>query len=504
MQSLLALPFFLLLSGIACLSMVLPAAYALAIEDFHDARSFFYPGIVGFVLCTMIGIAVSTRPHQKSAFRQLLSLLAAFSLLPLLLAVPFFEAVRNTTFLNAYFEMVSCLTTTGASLFEAGRLSGPEHLWRALVGWLGGLLMWISAAAILAPLTLGGFEVTASGEPGQPTPMGERRSNVSEAARRLSRTANALIPVYAGLTLAVWILLLIAGDTPLVAISHAMGVMATSGISPVNGMSGTNSGFGGELILFCFMFFALSRLTFSGDTGHANHHRLYYDPEFRMGLALVVLVPTILFLRHFLASFEIGDEQNLGAALRALWGAIFTTLSFLTTTGYVSIDWATAQGWSGLGTPGLILMALALIGGGVATTAGGVKLLRVFLLYLNGMREMEKLIHPHSIGRSGLLSTRVRREGAFIAWVFFMLFALVLAATTLGLTAMNVDFESALILAIATLSNTGPLVVIADEVPLNLVALVPEAKLFLCLAMVLGRLEMLALIVLLTPELWSE
>ncbi|MGY9046398.1 MAG: TrkH family potassium uptake protein [Rhodobacterales bacterium] len=504
MNRLLALPFFLLLAGIACAAMVLPASYALAIEEFNDARSFFYPGIVGLVLCAMIGIAVSTRPHHQSAFRQLLSLLAAFAVLPLILAVPFFGAVRNTSFLNAYFEMVSCLTTTGATLFDAARLSGPEHLWRALVGWMGGLLMWISAAAILAPLTLGGFEVTASGEPGQPTPIGQRRDNVSEAARRLSRTTHALVPIYAGLTLAAWILLLVAGDRPLVAISHAMSIMATSGISPVGGMIGTQSGLAGELILFCFMFFALSRLTFSGDTGHASHNRLFYDPEFRMGLALIVLVPSILFLRHFLASFEVGDEQNLIAALHALWGAIFTTLSFLTTTGFVSVDWATAQGWSGLGTPGLILMALALIGGGVATTAGGVKLLRVFLLYLNGVRELEKLIHPNSIGRSGLLSARIRREGAFIAWVFFMLFALVLAAMTLGFTALNVDFESALILAIATLSNTGPLIGIADEIALNLVALVPEAKLLMCLAMVLGRLEMLALIVILTPELWSE
>ncbi|SNR71139.1 TrkH family potassium uptake protein [Puniceibacterium sediminis] len=504
MNRLLALPFFLLLAGIACAAMVIPAAFALAIEDFRDARAFLYPGVVGLVLCTMIGIAVGTRPHNQSAFRQLLSLLAAFAVLPLILAVPFYGAVRNTSFLNAYFEMLSCLTTTGATLFEAARLSGPEHLWRALVGWMGGLLMWISAAAILAPLTLGGFEVTASGEPGQSTPNGESRHNVSEVARRLSRTTSALFPVYAGLTLTVWILLLMAGDAPLVAISHAMSVMATSGISPVGGMAGTSSGFAGEVILFCFMFFALSRLTFSGDTNHASRNRLFYDPEFRMGLALVVLVPSILFLRHWLASFEVGDEENLIAALHALWGAIFTTLSFLTTTGFVSVDWATAQGWSGLATPGLILMALAVIGGGVATTAGGVKLLRVFLLYLNGVRELEKLIHPNSIGRSGLLSVRVRREGAFIAWVFFMLFALVLAATTLAFTALNVDFESSMILAIATLSNTGPLIVFADEVALNLVALAPETKLIMCLAMVLGRLEMLALIVILTPELWSE
>ena len=83
-------------------------------------------------------------------------------------AIPFYEAVGNTTFLNAWFEMVSCLTTTGATVYDnAGRLTPSLHLWRGLVGWLGGLLVWITAVSIFAPMNLGGFEVRATGARGQ-------------------------------------------------------------------------------------------------------------------------------------------------------------------------------------------------------------------------------------------------------------------------------------------------------------------------------------------------
>ena len=308
MQRLLALPLFLVLTIITCASMILPAAVALAGEDFHDARSFFYAGLVGLVLCVMIAVAQATRVHNQSALRQLLALLAAFLVLPAIMAVPFYEAVRTTTFVNAYFEMVSSFTTTGATLFEPSRLSATEHLWRAQVGWLGGLLMWVAAAAILAPLTLGGFEVTALGEPGQTAPADRGRRAIADPARRLSRSLHALLPVYAGLTLAMWILLQVLGDSPLVALCHAMSVMATSGISPVGGAQFATSGIAGEVILFLFMFFALSRLTFSGDTGNSSRSGLRDDPEFRMGLVIVVTVPTVLFLRHWLASFDVGDE----------------------------------------------------------------------------------------------------------------------------------------------------------------------------------------------------
>ncbi len=504
MNTLLRLPLALVLTGVFSLSMMLPALVALRLEEFHDARSFFYSGLLGVLVTAFVALALGHLMHNRRVLRQLLALMAGFALLPLVLAVPFYESVRNTSFLSAYFEMVSCLTTTGATLFQPGRLSVAEHLWRAQVGWMGGLIMWIAAAAILAPLTLGGFEVTAKGEPGQPPDPGAARRDQTDPAGRLARSVRELTPIYAGLTVIIGVLLLVAGDPPLVAVTHAMSVMATSGISPIAGPNVAPSGLLGEVVIFCFFIFALSRLTFSGDTSALGRKGLRRDPEFRMALLILAAVPAVLFLRHWSAAFDVGEQENFAAALHALWGSLFTTLSFLTTTGFVSSDWQEAQGWSGLATPGLILMGLAILGGGVATTAGGVKLLRVYALYANGVRELERLIHPHSIGRTGLISRRVRREGSFIAWVFFMLFAVSIALLSMGLGLFGVRFEPSLVMTIAALTNTGPLIPMASETPISLIALAPGAKLLLCAAMVMGRLELLAIIVMLNPEIWRD
>ncbi len=502
---LLSFPLILTLSGLAALAMLLPAIHALVQEDFTVARAFAYSAILGLALVALIGLAMSHQPRRlNSDLRDLLSLFLAFTVLPLFLAVPFYEGLVTTSFINAYFEMVSSLTTTGATMFaDAARLTDSLHLWRGMVGWFGGLLMWIAAAAVLAPLALGGFEVTASGEPGQLGSDAERFERAS-SAKRLSQVTFQLAPIYFGLTAGLWVLLMIGGDRPLVALVHAMSTLATSGISAVGGVGQAGSGIAGEIMIFVFLLFGLSRLTFSSDTVTSTRSGLHNDPEFRLGMILVLGVPVLLFARHWIAAFDVDEVENLGLAIRALWGGVFTTLSFLTTTGFESASWGTARDWSGLGTPGLILMGLALVGGGVATTAGGVKLLRVYVLYLNSQREMERMIYPSSVGRSGPGMRRIRRQGAYIAWVFFMLFAMSLSAIILALAGSGQSFESSVVLAVAALSTTGPLIAVAAETPINLLTLSAPAKLVMCAAMVLGRLEMLAIIALCNPGLWRD
>ncbi|MBV1866759.1 MAG: TrkH family potassium uptake protein [Marinosulfonomonas sp.] len=499
----LKLPFFVVLMGLAGASMLLPALHASFTGDHFVARAYGYSAVLFLVLTAFIGLATDNQKPGNLGRNHLLAMFAAFIGLPAMLAVPFNIAVGDTTFLNSYVEMVSCFTTTGATLFDdPARLPASVHLWRALVGWLGGFLVLVTAVSILAPLNLGGFEVLA--------PLNNRRKSsgnknvvwTPDGAHRLQRFGARLFPIYAGLTFGLWIILLLLGDTPLIAVSHAMSVLATSGISPVGGLENSGSGVGGEIAVFAFLFFALSRQTFMSDKSDGSIAQLKSDPEFRIAILCVVAVPLLLFGRHWLGAYEVEEVANVGGAVAALWGGVFTVLSFLSTTGFESAAWATAREWSGLATPGIILMGLALIGGGVATTAGGVKLLRVYALYKHGVREMDRLVHPSSVGGAGSAARRLRRQGAYVAWVFFMLFALSLALVTLALSLTGLDFQSAMIHTVAALSTTGPIVSVAGDDVLAMSALNSAAKLILSGAMVLGRLEMLAIIALLNPDFW--
>ncbi|WP_299148196.1 potassium transporter TrkG [uncultured Tateyamaria sp.] len=496
------LPLFLLLVGLFSAAMLVPAVYGGVVRELAAARAFLYSGLLGLAAFALIGLAHAGRETRYGTLGPLLSLLCAFVFLPAILAVPFYEGLRTTTFLNAYVEMVSAITTTGATLFEdPGRLNGPLHLWRAIVGWMGGLMMWVAASAILAPLNLGGFEVTARAERGRKSSR-DFGMTAPEVRKRIAKVAVVLVPIYLALTLLLWVLLAIGGDPALTAVCHAMAIMATSGISPVGGLTGAGAGIAGEAVMLLFMLFALSRLTFSTDTVTADAGGLRRDPEFRIGIALMIVVPLVLFFRHFIGAFDVAAEDELRDAGRALWGSAFTVLSFLTTTGFASANWVDAQAWSGLQTPGLLLMGLALVGGGVATTAGGVKLLRVYALYKNGLREMERLVHPSSVGGAATMSGRLQKGGAFIAWIFFMLFALTLALVSILLSLAGVDFDTALIIAIAGLSTTGPLLDVAADMPIQLIEMSGAAKSIFVAAMVLGRLETLAIIALFTPDLW--
>ena len=502
MAHLARLPFFVILMGLSALAMYPPSVVALQAQDFHTARVFFYSATLLLIITGFLAIAlIGFRPRNVGR-SHLLTLIGAYIGLPLLFALPFYEVVRDTTFLNAYFEMVSAFTTTGATIFSPGRLADALHLWRAEVAWLGGMFLWIIAAAIFAPLNLGGFEVSATSEPGRGVGNASSMSRDLETSVRLIRVTAQLVPIYVSLTLVLWICLLIAGDRPLVAIVHAMSTLSTSGISAGTGTVDAASGFAGELLILLFLVFAISRRAYSAEAALRATNRLIDDPEMRVGALLIASVTAALFLRHFIGAFNVRVETEPADALLALWGTLFTVTSFLSTTGFVSEHWAEARYWSGLAAPSLALVGLALVGGGVATTAGGVKLLRVYALYVHGKRELGRLVHPSSVHGTGKAARAVSARGVFIAWVFFMLYALSVAVVWVALSLAGVEFGEAMVLTIAALSTTGPLAQVASEGGIFFGLLAPEIKVILMAAMILGRLETLVLIALLNAEFW--
>ncbi|WP_317616367.1 potassium transporter TrkG [Paracoccus mutanolyticus] len=302
-----------------------------------------------------------------------------------------------------------------------------------------------------------------------------------------------------------------------------MGTLSTSGISPVGGPAVQSSGIAGEAVIFLFLIPALSRRFWPGGMELKTAQSWTGDPELRIAAGMVLLVALTLFARHFLGAIGVsptgarGVLETLDNALSAAWGGIFNGLSYLTTTGWNSVEWQGARNWSGLSSPGLILAGLAMMGGGVATTAGGVKLLRVYALARHSQRELEKIVHPNSVGGGGLMARRLRNEGAYLAFIFFMLFASSIAVVIMLISLQGIEFDSATILSIAALTNTGPLAGAIPMVPTfqgsaglagapweGWAGLPGLTKAILAGAMIAGRVETLAILALLSPEYWRR
>ncbi|MGO4907898.1 potassium transporter TrkG [Pseudorhodobacter sp. W20_MBD10_FR17] len=504
-RRILELPLLVILSGIGSLAMLLPAAHAAVFSDFAVARPFFYGAVVFFILSVLVGIATANYRPRSVARSQLAALLGAYCWLPILFAVPFAEAVKDTTFANAWFEMVSSFTTTGFTQYDdAGRLAPTLHLWRALVGWMGGFFVLMSAVAVLAPLNLGGVEVLSGRVPGRSAQGAGQVTQSAGPADRLIRHSVTLFPAYVGLTLLLWILLLMAGESGTTAFCYALSTLSTSGITNGQPMVSAGGGLISEMLVFAFMALAITRRSMPGAVLTDRNRSIFDDHEVQLATFFLIIVPGLLFLRHWLGALAADDVLNFPAAFDALWGGLFTTMSFLTTTGFESSDWQEAQLWSGLNSPGLVLLGLAMMGGGIATTAGGLKLLRVYALARHGEREMDRLVYPNSIGGGGQAERQLRQGGAYVAWIFFMLYAMTFAIVVAALSLRGLEFENSLVLTVAAVTTTGPLASLATEVPIRIIELTFSEKFILGGAMIVGRVEILAILALFSPGVWRR
>ncbi|MEM9049688.1 MAG: potassium transporter TrkG [Pseudomonadota bacterium] len=478
--------------------MLIPAGFAWSAGDLRLAGIFLGTALATAFMAVILSLALMNRNPRITARAQLATLFLGYVGLPAVAAVPLSLAVPWLGFERAYVEMVSCLTTTGALVVEAELLAPPLHLWRATVGWLGGFLILLSALAIMAPLNLGGFEMQSviyGARPGE----GWASLGVAEASQRLMRTARSLAPVYVGLTGILALLLVATGDAPIHALIHAMSVLSTSGISGQDSGLGGGAGRMAELVALPFLIVAATNRGPQLRLSRADLDWLRQDPELRILVLVVCAASGLILLRHL--AFQ--SDLQLRDVLSAAWGALFTALSFLTTTGFVSTDWPLG-GSAAASHPGLLLMVLATLGGGIASTAGGIKLLRSYALMRQGLREMGRLSHPNSLGGDGEAARRLRQAGAYIAWVFLMLFLLALALVFAGFALAGLDFDAALALSIATLSNTGPAYLMAAPDGPLLGDVGRAAQAVAVCAMILGRLEALAVLALLNPENWRR
>ena len=463
------------------ITMVPPALVSLIYKDGGGV-----PFVLAFIFSVVIGLAAyypNRHEHGDLKAREGFLIVVLFWLvLGTFAAVPLvFLQEPNLSLADSVFEAFSGLTTTGATV-----LTGIEYLpksvlfYRQQLQWLGGMGIIVLAVAVLPMLGVGGMQLYRAETPG---PVKD-----SKMTPRIADTAKHLWYIYVSLTIACTLAYWAAGMDWFDAICHVFSTIAIGGFSTYDASMGQ---FDSPLINFiCVVFLLIAAINFSlhyAAVASRNIRVYLRDPEFKVflliQLALVIVCFTVLSSNNIYAD---GDET--------LDQAMFQAVSMSTTAGFATDNFSA---WP-LFLP-ILLIFSSFIGGCAGSTGGGMKVVRVFLLYLQGIRELNRLVHPRAIYSIKLGRKALPDKVVEAVWGFFSAYALVFVIIMLALMGTGMDNISAFSATAACLNNLGPGL---GEVAAHYGAISDTAKWLLTIAMVFGRLEIFTLLVLFTPTFW--
>jgi len=382
----------------------------------------------------------------------------------------------------AIFESISGLTTTGATVIT-GLDDLPQSLlfYRQLLQWLGGIGIIVLAVAVLPMLGIGGMQLYRAESAG---PSKDRK-----LTPRITSTAKALFGIYLLLTVACAASYFAAGMSTFDAICHAFSTVAIGGFSTHDASLGHYEQ--NRVLLVSSVFMLLSAINFGLHfiALQRRNVRVYAQDSETAFFITVIASATVVVCCLLLTTETLGLEDSVIHGL-------FQTISIATTTGFTTQDFSV---WP-LFLP-ILLLILSFMGGCVGSTGGGMKAMRILLIFRQGVRELRQLLHPNAVIPLKLDARRVQTEVISAVWSFFAVYMFCFVLIWLALLATNLDFISAFSAVVATMNNLGPgLGEVADHY-----GVVSEAgKLVLCLAMLMGRLEVFTLLVLLTPAFWRH
>jgi trk system potassium uptake protein TrkH len=380
----------------------------------------------------------------------------------------------------ALFESISGLTTTGATVIT-GLDALPQSilLYRQMLQWLGGIGIVVLAVAILPMLGIGGMQLYRAESAG---PSKDRK-----LTPRITGTAKALFMIYVGLTCACALAFYVAGMTGFDAICHAFSTVAIGGFSTHDASMGF---FDDPLILLiCSVFMMISAINFglhfiAYQRRNLKVYRRDSETAFFTSVIGIGIVVTV---------FTLTATETLPLEEGAIHG-LFQTISIATTTGFTTQDFAL---WP-VFLPFLLLM-LSFMGGCVGSTGGGMKAMRVLLIFRQGMRELKQLLHPNAVIPLKLDARRVQPTVVSAVWSFFAVYMFCFVTFLSAILATGLDFRSAFSAVVATMNNLGPGL---GDVAANYSSVSDSGKMILSLAMLMGRLEVFTLLVLFTPAFW--
>jgi len=465
-------------------TMLVPLAVALG---YRDAALYAYDEAFAITLVSGVGLWAATR-HAKRELQTrdgFLLVVVVWAMLPVFAALPLLFFLPELSFTDAYFESISGLTTTGATVLSGlDELPPSINIWRGLLQWLGGMGIIVLAVAILPLLGVGGRQLYKAETPG---PMKEVRLTA-----RITQTAKGLWLVYAGITLACIVSYRAAGMSWLDAFIHSFTTMSLGGFSTHDASYGFFDSPAIEAVAIVFML--ISGVNFATHFLALRKHSLApyrLDPEARW--FLLAMAGSTLIVAAFL--WQSGTYASFATALRY---SAFNVISIGTTTGYANTDYNL---WP-IFAP-LTMLLLCCTTSSAGSTGGGIKMIRTRLLVLQGLREMIKLLHPQAQVPVKLGGQVIPNQIVFAVLAFMSLWGASVTVMTMMLLASGLDLVTAFSAVIASITNTGP--GLSEVGPATTYASFTDFQTWVCaIAMLLGRLELFTVFVLFTPAFWRK
>ena len=399
-----------------------------------------------------------------------------FSALPYLFSGLFDNPV------DAFFESISGMTTTGATILNDIE-SMPKGLlfWRSLTQWIGGMGIIVLTVALFPLLGIGGIELFVAEAPG-PTS--------DKIHPRIQQTAKSLWLIYVSFTGILMLILWAAGMSFYDAINHALTTMATGGFSTQNA---SIAAYNTPLIqypILLFMFLAGINYTLIYWGLQGKLKKVWASDEFKVYLSFVLIIG-IAVSGSILFHTDLSIEESIRTGF-------FQVVSLITTTGYVSADYTL---W-GPGTT-MIFFCLLFVGASAGSTSGGIKLVRHWVFLKNTILEFRRLIHPRAVLPIKMNGNVVNAKILSHIQVFLLLYLALFIIGSFVVSIMGLDFETATSAVATALGNVGP--GIGKVGPTDNFAWLPNnVKITLSFLMILGRLELFTILVLFTPYFWKS
>ena len=461
-----------------------PPLLVSVLYDDGASGAFLKATLVLFVTGLLLWLATAGRQKELSNRDGFLVVTLFWAVLGTAGCLPFiFSPSVELSITDAVFESISGLTTTGATVIS-GLDELPQSIlfYRQLLQWLGGMGIIVLAVALLPMLGIGGMQLYRAESPG---PVKDNK-----IVPRLAETAKSLWLLYLSLTVVCMLAYWAAGMSMFDAISHSFSTVAIGGFSTHDA---SIAYFDSPLIEFIAVFFmVVAGINFALHFLALQKRQLKHylkDPELQFYTFILGSVSLITVV-------VLAADGTYNSLLEALRRGLFQVVSFATTTGYATADF---NSWP-LFLPYVLLYA-AIIGACAGSTGGGMKVIRILLIFKQGFREVQRLIHPRAIipiklGKK-VMSDRIVES----VWGFFAVYVMAFMVMLLALLTTGLDIITAFSAVGACINNLGPGL---SDVAQTYGALPSAAKWILCLAMLLGRLEVFTLLVLFTPMFWKR